>query len=312
MTAAERELTPPAPRDRSSAPPRVWAVWWAVCFVWSTVWLVIKVGVSTVPPLSFAAVRLLIAVMIVTPIAWRLGRLHVAGGRDRTLLVVTGLLLLALNYGLLFWGTQFLPSGLVAVLQAGTPGIGLLLAWSLGRERITAAKVAGLAAGIAGVFLIFMRQGVRVESSARIACIAVLLSAVCVAAAYVLMKDRGEHLHPVTVMVWQMWAAALPMLALALWLDGSPLELPWSPRSLVAVLYLALVGSLAAFWVNYWLLQRIDASALLFMGIVEAPLAAGLGALVLGERLDAATYAGATMVLLAAAVIVREQAQERG
>ena len=75
--------------------------------------------------------------------------------------------------------------------------------------------------------------------------------------------------------------------------------------------YLALVGSLAAFWVNYWLLQRIDASALLFMGIVEAPIAAGLGAVVLGERLDAATYAGAALVLLAAAVVVREQREER-
>jgi drug/metabolite transporter (DMT)-like permease len=144
-----------------------------------------------------------------------------------------------------------------------------------------------------------------------VACLAVILSAVCVAAAYVLMKDRGEHLHPVTIMVWQMWSAALPMLAVAFWREGSPFALGWSARSAGAVVYLALVGSLAAFWVNYWLLQRIDASALLFMGIVEAPLAAGLGALVLGERLDAGTYAGAALVVVAAAVIAREQRRER-
>ena len=57
-----------------------------------------------------------------------------------------------------------------------------------------------------------------------------------------------------------------------------PLAAPWSAASIVAVLYLALGGSVLAFWLNYYLLNRIDASAMLMMGMAEVPIAMALGA----------------------------------
>jgi drug/metabolite transporter (DMT)-like permease len=49
--------------------------------------------------------------------------------------------LLGVNYGLVFWGAQFIPSGLVAILQATTPVLALALGWCLGSERVNAVKV---------------------------------------------------------------------------------------------------------------------------------------------------------------------------
>jgi drug/metabolite transporter (DMT)-like permease len=62
-------------------------------------------------------------------------------------------------------------------------------------------------------------------------------------------------------------------------------------------MYLAFCGSVVAFWLNYWLLYRMDASAMLMMGIAEVPIAVALGALVFGERLPPGTFLGAACVL---------------
>ena len=62
---------------------------------------------------------------------------------------------------------------------------------------------------------------------------------------------------------------------------------------------LAIGGSVVAFWLNYWLLNRMDASAMLMMGIAEVPIAIGLGAMVFGERLPPGTFMGAALILAA-------------
>ena len=66
----------------------------------------------------------------------------------------------------------------------------------------------------------------------------------------------------------------------------------------LALLYLALIASVLAFWLNYWLLQRMDASAMLMMGVAEVPIAVALGAMMFGERLPAGTLLGGTCVLV--------------
>src|SRR3954452_6057984 len=101
-------------------------VWWVTCLIWSSVWLFIKIGLRDLPPITFAALRLVIAVAVLLPIlAWRRVRLP-RDARDWYVLAVAGLLLLGVNYALLFWGAQFIPSGLSAVLQAVTPAFALV------------------------------------------------------------------------------------------------------------------------------------------------------------------------------------------
>ena len=81
-------------------------------------------------------------------------------------------------------------------------------------------------------------------------------------------------------------------------IEGSPLNAAWSTKSVVALMYLAFCGSVVAFWLNYWLLYQMDASAMLMMGIAEVPIAVALGAIVFGERLPPGTFIGAACVLV--------------
>jgi drug/metabolite transporter (DMT)-like permease len=69
------------------------------------------------------------------------------------------------------------------------------------------------------------------------------------------------------------------------------------PNAWAAVMYLATCASVLAFWLNYWLLARMDASAMLMTGVAEVLPAIALGAVVLGERLPPSTLVGGLCVL---------------
>src|ERR1051326_2556270 len=93
-------------------------VWLILCCIWGSTWLFIKLGLRDLPPISFAGIRFVIASIILivivlirrAPIPRRL--------QDWRLIVLTGFLSFTVNYGLLFWGEDYVSSGLAAVLQA--------------------------------------------------------------------------------------------------------------------------------------------------------------------------------------------------
>ena len=280
-------------------------MWVLTCAIWSTVWLFIKLGVNDLPPVTFAAYRLLTALLVLGPItiARRVPLPRVR--RDWMLIAGTGVLLLGANYAVLYWGMQFVSSGSTAVLQALTPAFGMVFAHLLlPGERITPVKFGALALGSGGVGLIFADQlqfaGWRsVRGSA-----AVLSGAVFVAFAYVMMKKRGRHLHPSVITSGQMLSALVPLTAFAAFVEGNPLAVRWTSTALVSLLYLALFGSVMATWLNYWLLQRMEATKVLLMGLAEPPLAMMLGAVALGETFSARALAGTLCILISVALVL--------
>lgn len=126
---------------------------------------------------------------------------------------------------------------------------------------------------------------------------AVFGGSVFVAAAYVWMKRYGRRLPPLTITTLQTAAAIVPLACVAFVVEGAPAATRWSLPAWGALAYLGLGASVLAFWLNYWLLARMDASAMLMMGIAEVPIAIGLGGVLLGERLPAGTLIGAVAVI---------------
>ena len=284
---------------------KVLFVWVVTCLIWSSVWLFIKVGLRALPPVSFAGIRLVVAVAALLPVIIVQRIPLPRKGRDLVLIAITGLLLLGLNYGLVFWGAQHISSGLTAVLQAVTPAFGLVFAgYFLPQERITFLKLFALGAGIGGVAVIFSSQLQVAGWLALLGSAAVVAGALCVALAYVLIKAYGSHLHPTVLTVGQMLCALVPLLIFGFAREGSPLVFHWTLTALVSLLYLALAGSVAAFWLNYWLLERMDATKVLLMSVVEPLLAVLLGALVLGETLTGRTLLGGVCIIFSVWLIL--------
>lgn len=261
-------------------------------------WLFIKLGVNEVPPISFAAVRLVIAIAVMVPVTLITRAPLPRTWREWRLILSMGVILLGVNYGLLFWGARFISSGLTAVLQSVTPAFALVFAhYLLHDEPITPRKVAGLALGSVGIAVIYWDQ-LRLGGRALSGSIAVTASAIAVAFAYVMMRRHGKHLHPSAITSGQMVAAVIPLMAYAMMTEGNPFEIRWTRTAIVSVVYLALMGSVLAAWLNYWLLPRVGAVNLLVMGLIEPPIAMALGAWFLHERLNARTLAGSAIILL--------------
>jgi drug/metabolite transporter (DMT)-like permease len=273
-------------------------VWVLTCLIWSTVWLFIKLGVNDVPPVSFAAARLVIAIAVMVPVTLVTRAPLPRTWREWRLILSMGVILLGVNYGLLFWGARFISSGLTAVLQSVTPAFALVFAhYLLHDEPITPRRLSGLVLGSVGIAVIYWDQ-LRFGGRALSGSIAVTVSAIAVAFAYVMMRRDGKHLHPSAITSGQMVAAVIPLMAYALLVEGNPLEMRWTRTALISVVYLALMGSVLAAWLNYWLLSRVGAVNLLVMGLIEPPIAMALGAWFLHERLNARTLAGSAMILL--------------
>jgi drug/metabolite transporter (DMT)-like permease len=279
-------------------PSRVAVVWIITCLIWSTVWLFIKIGVTDVPPVTFAAMRLLIALLVMVPITLSLKRPLPRERRDWKLIAFTGVLLLGVNYALLNWGLQYVSSGVTAVLQAMTPAFALLFGhYLLLDERMTTRKIGGLALGIAGIATIFWDQLTFGDDRAFLGSVSVTLGAVCVAFAYVFVRREGKHLRPEVLTSGQMMAAFLPLLVYAWLVEGNPFQITWTRRALQSAVYLALAGSVLAAWLNYWLLSRVGAVNLLVMGLVEPVIAILLGAWILDESMSPRAWTGGIVIL---------------
>src|SRR5437016_11881922 len=133
----------------------VLGAWLALCVIWSSTWLAIKVGLNDLPPISFVAFRFIISAGVLVGIC--AGRLrffprHLA---DYSFLAFTGILIFAINYGLLFWGEQHVSSGLAAILQATIPTFGLVFAhFRLSSEPPQWDRVLGATLALGGVAII--------------------------------------------------------------------------------------------------------------------------------------------------------------
>ena len=274
------------------------------CFIWSTLWLFIKLGLRDLPPITFGGIRLLIALAVLMSVLAMMRQPLLPRLRDWKLIALTGIPLLGLNYALVFWGTQYIPSGMAAVLQSTTAMFGLFHANYFLGERITLTKLCALEIGVAGVALIFSNQLQVVGWSALLGCIAVVSGSFCVSIGYVLVKTYGAHLQPSVLTTGQMLCSAPILLVLGFVREGNPFKFNWTTTAVFSLLYIALAGSVVAFQLNYWLLKRLEPTKVLVISIVEPLLATLLGVVVLGELLTGRTLLGGILILFSMGILL--------
>lgn len=280
-------------------------VWLLLCLIWGSTWLFIKLGLEDLPPLTFAGIRFVIAVTILVSVVAIRGLKWPRSRRNWLLLAVSGVLAFSLNYGLLFWGEQHISSGLAALLQATIPAFGLIIAhFYLPGEPLTPARLLGIALGVLGVAVVFSSQLGVAGPRALAGCIALVLSSVCAAYSNVLVKAYGKKLDPAILAGGQMFFGMLPLLLIGIPLEGNPLRFHWTPMAVLAILYLAVVGSVVAFLLYYWLVQNMDVTNTMLIALVTPVVAVILGMLVLNEQLGWRTLAGGAMIMAGIGIIV--------
>jgi drug/metabolite transporter (DMT)-like permease len=280
-------------------------VWLLLCCIWGSTWLFIKLGLNDLPPLTFAGIRFVIAALILfSLIAVRRVPLP-RKRRDLMLLALTGVLSFSLNYGLVFWGEQYISSGLAALLQSMLPAFGLIIAhYYLPRERMTLPRMLGVLLGVLGVGVIFSNQLQVSGPRALWGSAALVVSAFCAAYANVLVKTYGLNLQPSVLAAGQMVFGLIPLLLIGIPLEGNPLKFRWTPIALISLLYLAIVGTVIAFLLYYWLMHNMDVTKTMLIALVTPVVAVVLGMLILKEELHWRTLVGGAMIMSGIGLIV--------
>src|SRR5215813_3728818 len=174
--------------------------WVTLCVVWSSTWLVIKIGLRDLPPISYAGIRFLVAIIVLFAVSvGRVGLLP-RRGFDYLLLAFTGVQMFAVNYGLLFWGELHVSSGLAAVLQATIPIFGMLFAhFMLPDEPLQWAKLLGALLAVGGVAIICERLLGFNGFMAFWGGVGIIVGAVGAAFSNVLLKARAVQLAPAMI-----------------------------------------------------------------------------------------------------------------
>ena len=196
-----------------------WPLYGVLVVIWSSTWVAIKIGLEDTPPLLGAGLRFALAgvALLVVASAWGRGRAS-ARARLRTDPVLAGTLALlpfATTYGLIYWGEQYVPSGLAAVLFGVLPLYSAaLVAVALREEPLSRRLLFGITVAIAGVALAFSESvelgDARWAAPAAVAC---AIAPMAAAVGTIAQKRRGARLDAVALNGWAMLAGGVLLLA---------------------------------------------------------------------------------------------------
>ena len=276
----------------------VGALYGMLCVIWGSTWLAIRIGLEGAPPFLAAGLRFTLAFAVLLPLLLRRRSKLPRGRTEWSLVVFVGVVLFTIDYGLIYWGeNNGVQSGLSAILFATfvlqTAIFAHLL---LPSERLSAQKLAGIGLGFAGILLIFRGELATAGLDKFLPMFAIVLSATCAAISSVATKRWGHDADTVTFTALSMAVGAAGLLSLSL-LAREPWGVPAWPEGILAIVYLALAGSVVTFLTYWWLLKRIEATSASYIAMVTPIVAVFLGFTVGSEVLDPLALVGAGITL---------------
>jgi len=277
--------------------------------IWGSTYLAIRYAVETIPPLFVASFRHLIAGALLFGWCWRRGLRPVR--QQWFASIVLAVLFFLIGHGTLHWAQQTLPSGMAALLVATEPIFVAIIVMATGRARITLSILMGVLLGLGGVALIFGAD-VRTGRTEMMNSLVVLIGTASWSIGMV--YSRSAALHPDSHM-----AAGMSLLAGAvlLFLGGTITGeiasfhlTAISLKSLLALLYLAVAGSLVAYSAYFWLLKRFPPTLISTHTFVNPLVALALGWAIAGEVLAPRVVIGGLIVIAAIAWMSRVTSEE--
>ena len=262
--------------------------WWLLVLLtvsWAIAWPVIKIGVSTVPPLWYACLRYAIAtVCLIAVVAARRGIAWPSVG-DRWLIGVSATLQMAIYSALTGLALTRLPPGRASVLAFSTPlWVVPLAAWRL-RERVTGRALAGVVLGLEGVLVIALPALRSDRAGARVAYGLLLGASAAWAVSIVYVRAHRFGAPALALAPWQTLVAATLLAPLAWTAEGRLPPIGWS--GILSLAYVGPVGTAFAYWAVVEAGRHYPASTMAMALLATPALGLTLSALTLGEPVDA-------------------------
>lgn len=287
-------------------PPRLaYVAWIAVCLIWGTTYLGIRVALEAVPPALMGGFRWTIAgALLCGVLALRGERLPRTGAWPG--IALQGFLMLGLGNGLVAWAEQYVPSGLTAVILSTSPFWMAGVEASLRNgERLTRRALIGLLIGFTGIMtLVWPDLAVGGARGLQFGAGVIALQIACLgwALGSSLSKRRAQVEGVLASTAVQMVFGGLMMAAAGLLMGEWP-RLQADREGIAAMIYLTLFGSIGGFVAYIYALKHLPVSTVSLYAYVNPVIAVLLGAVVLGEPFGVRTMIAIAIVFTGVALV---------
>lgn len=289
---------------------RAYIAWIAICILWGTTYLFIRIGVETIPPMLFAGLRWIIAGSILITILKLSGK-QLPKKSDMIHIAIIGIALLGFGNGLVVVGEQWIESGLAALLITTTPF------WMVGTEsflpkgpKLNWMVITGLIIGSLGVGLIFGGNLKYIfETKYLIGVLCVLGAVVSWSSGSVYSKYKKVSVHPLMSASVQMLIAGSLQVLLGTIL-GEFSALHFTQSGVLSLAYLVVFGSIFGYGSFIYAIEHLPLSLVSTYAYVNPIIALFLGWIFLNEQLNIFILL-ASIVIIAGVVLVKIGSNKR-
>jgi drug/metabolite transporter (DMT)-like permease len=265
--------------------------------IWGSAFMLVKVVLEEVPPLTLVAGRLSGAFLFLAFALLLTGRSLPRGRRPWRAFVVLGIVNNVFPFTLLTWGQQHIDSSLAAILTASMPLSTVVLAHFWINERLTIDRALGVLIGFGGVFLLIGADLRDLTESSTLGQLAIVGGVLGYAFGTVFARQYLQDADPVVTAAGQTLVGTAVVAPVALAADR-PFDLSVSVKVGLAWGTLGVLSSAVAYLLFFSLIRRITATQASMVTYLIPITAVVLGALVLDERVGLNSFAGLAIIIL--------------
>ncbi|RYU89627.1 EamA family transporter [Mucilaginibacter terrigena] len=299
-----------ATTQKTPSPLMVIIAFATVYIVWGSTYFFIQVAIQGIPAMLMGAMRYTIAGLLM------LGWCALKGDKiwvkkDVINAAIGGIVLLGIGNGIVIWVEQVLPSAMVAIMVSANPIWFVVLDKRNWKENLrSTATIVGLVIGFAGVILLFGEQVVNTmggtHDDAKIWGVGLLvLGPIAWSAGSLYSKYKGSSSPARVNTAWQMLVAGIAFLPVSAWHNEfANFDITTVPtQAWLAVIYLIVFGSIAAFTAYVWLLQVRPATQVSTHSYVNPVIAVLLGVMFAQEHISWLQIGGLVIILVSVLLI---------
>ncbi len=269
-----------------------------ISILWGTTWYAIRIGLNSLTPIFAAGLRFSTASVFIFAIMKFSGKQLQIDRVSLTLYVLMGFFSFVFPYGLVYWGEQYVSSGLTSVLFGVFPFFVILFSrLSFPNNKIGIYKLLGVLLAFGGIVVIFSDSLSFTSENILLGMIAIIVSAFMQGAIAVVIKKWGNHLQSLSMNFIPLVIAGITMLLWGFFFeDKSTWDFNFS--AIASTAYLAIFGTVVTFTTYYWLMKKIDVVLLSLSTFITPIIALIVGGILLNEHLSFQHFIGSSLVLI--------------
>lgn len=258
-----------------------------VCVAWGTTYLALRIGVLEFPPFLFSAIRQIIAGVLLFGAVLLFRKVPIPSKSVLINQAIGGFFMITMGNGLVGWAEVYVHSGIAAIICSMVPIWVILINLVIAKEeRPTFPIVMGSVIGLSGIVLIFGENLSEFTTSVyTFGIIMIFIANIAWAAGSIWMKRKNQHSDPFLNAGLQMAFGGLFLMPVSLIFDSYQ-TITWTNNVIYSLIYLILVGSIAAYACYSYALTKLPVTIVTLYAYINPIVAVVLGWMVLGEKLN--------------------------